>query len=310
MTRVTKPAIVADLVFRATAMLLMARPSQLALIALVYVNGVLFGLLRSAELAIGAVAAGALLLLAAAASVHWANEYADVDTDALTRRTPVSGGSGMLPRSGIDRRLPLLASGVAASMALAGGVWLAAAGILPRAALVILAIGLIGGLAYSLPPAALARRGLGELANALLGGLLLPLYGVAIVVGAVALLDAVVFLPFAIVVFLSVIETAWPDRHADAATGKLTLQTRLPAPSLRRIHAGSIALFVLAVAIAVDESASFLPAWALTVLPFLLVAHRRYTVTEMPLAGVAAMVLLAIQNLIVFSAYLTGGFRQ
>jgi len=40
-------------------------------------------------------------LLATAASVHYANEYADHRTDALTDRTPVSGGSEALQTSGL-----------------------------------------------------------------------------------------------------------------------------------------------------------------------------------------------------------------
>jgi 1,4-dihydroxy-2-naphthoate polyprenyltransferase len=56
-------------------------------------------------------------------------------------------------------------------------------------------VGLRGGHAYSLPPVAAMRRGSGEILNALLGGLLLPLFGVAIERGTVAPLDVLAFLP-------------------------------------------------------------------------------------------------------------------
>jgi 1,4-dihydroxy-2-naphthoate octaprenyltransferase len=49
------------------------------------------------------VLAGALALLSAAMAVHYANEYADAETDALTVRTPSSGGSGALERTDLPR---------------------------------------------------------------------------------------------------------------------------------------------------------------------------------------------------------------
>jgi len=73
----------------------MSRPSQLLLIAVVYLAGA-----SAARASIGvdlpAVATGLILLLLVAASVHYANEFADAETDAITRRTAFSGGSGAL----------------------------------------------------------------------------------------------------------------------------------------------------------------------------------------------------------------------
>ena len=88
----------------------MSRPAQLALIALVYALGVAMALGRGATAEAGAVALGLAALLPVAASVHYANEYADVETDALADRTPFSGGSGALPASGVDRRVVLQAA--------------------------------------------------------------------------------------------------------------------------------------------------------------------------------------------------------
>ncbi|MGD8683197.1 MAG: prenyltransferase, partial [Chloroflexota bacterium] len=68
------------------ALVAMTRPSQLALIGLIFANGVLLGLWRGASTTagLGAIAAALLLVLLAAASVHLANEAADHDTDRLT----------------------------------------------------------------------------------------------------------------------------------------------------------------------------------------------------------------------------------
>jgi len=40
---------------------------------------------------------GLIILISATLAAHYANEYVDVDTDSLTRRTWFSGGSGVLP---------------------------------------------------------------------------------------------------------------------------------------------------------------------------------------------------------------------
>lgn len=40
---------------------------------------------------------GLVILISATLMAHYANEYADVDTDSITRRTFFSGGSGVLP---------------------------------------------------------------------------------------------------------------------------------------------------------------------------------------------------------------------
>jgi 1,4-dihydroxy-2-naphthoate octaprenyltransferase len=56
---------------------------------------------------------------------------------------------------------------------------------LPIGAGLLLMAGVVGGLAYSVAPVALMRRGAGEAVNAILGGLLLPLYGVASATGRV-----------------------------------------------------------------------------------------------------------------------------
>ena len=44
-----------------------------------------------------AVSAGVLISI----SIHYVNEYADVETDRITQRTAFSGGSGALPESGL-----------------------------------------------------------------------------------------------------------------------------------------------------------------------------------------------------------------
>ncbi|CAN5451943.1 hypothetical protein BH24CHL9_BH24CHL9_14850 [soil metagenome] len=235
----THPPPVRTLAIPARAVMVMARPSQLALIGLVYSAGVLVGVWRGTPAAGMDAAPGLLLVLSAAVAVHWANEAADADTDALTTRTRFSGGSGALPDSGLAPTVLLRGALGLAIAVVAAAVVSVALGRLTVAAGSLLVLGLVGGLAYSVAPIALMRRGMGEPINALLGGLALPLYGIAAARGRVDPLDIVAFLPFCLVVFCSVLATAWPDRVADGATGKRTLQVRLPRSWLRRLYGAS-----------------------------------------------------------------------
>jgi 1,4-dihydroxy-2-naphthoate octaprenyltransferase len=280
----------------ARAMVAMARPSQVALILLVLATGALLGSWRGGDASAGAILLGLVLLVAAAVAAHWANEAADAETDARTTRTTrtrFSGGSGALLRSGVDATLPLRLSLLVAAGVVAAAIASVAAGVLPSPAGVLLLAGLAGSLGYSLPPVAAMRRGWGEPLNAVLGGLLLPLYGVAVVRGRIDPLDVAAFLPFMLVVFCSVLATAWPDREADAATGKRTLQVRWPARRLRRLQESAAVGWLLLTLLAVALDASPAAAAGLAVLPLLVLGVSWYTRRTSPWPMVAAMVLHA-----------------
>jgi len=268
----------------------MARPAQLLLVALVYALGATAAWATTGALAVSAFADGLAAMLLVAASVHYANEYADAETDALTERTPFSGGSGALPETGLSRSVAL-AAGIA-SLAVAAGF--VAAVSLPPVALGLLAAVAVLGWQYSVGPAAFAWRGLGELVNAALGGLLLPVYGYAVQTGGAPAWVGVAFLPFAVVVFLNLLDTTWPDREADAAVGKRTLATRWPAGRLRRLYWTGVAVYAASVAVAARDVPLAVSVVSVAVLPALAVAGRRYTRSRSPAPTVAAMVALAV----------------
>jgi len=276
---------------RTHALVAMARPSQLTLVVLVYATGLLLGVARGATVDDARVAVVSVLLLLAAVASHWANEAADAETDARSVRTPFSGGSGALARSTLDPSVPLRLS-----LTLAVGVGLVAvaalaAGWLGALAASLLLVGLVGGLAYSLPPVAAMRRGWGEPLNALLGGLALPLFGVAVMRDRIEPLDVLAFLPFTAIAWCSVMATAWPDRAADGATGKLTLQVRWPAARLQRLHAAIAAAWLALTVLAIVADAAPGAVAGLAVLPLVLLGVARYTRRTSPWASVAAMVL-------------------
>ncbi len=274
-------------------LLAMSRPSQVLLIGVVYAAGV--AVARAAgDVDPVAVLIGLIALVLVAASVHYANEFADAETDAITRRTPFSGGSGALARSGLARNVALVAAAVSGGAGLAVGGLGLAAGTLPAVGFSLLVIGAVGGWAYSLPPAAaLNRHGLGEIANAVLGGLLLPAFGYAVAAGSLPAWVIAAFVPFALVDFSSVMATAWPDRAADVRVGKRTLVTRSSPRSLRRAQMASLALAgILSVAYVERIVPLTIGVASLVVAPLAVTAEARFTRVESPLWSVATMVAL------------------
>ncbi|MEE4383485.1 MAG: prenyltransferase [Pseudomonadales bacterium] len=214
----------------------MARPLLLASVLAVHGNGLLIARAQGHALVWIDVLWSTLALLLVSASIHYANEYADVETDACTRRTRYSGGSGVLPAGLVPRRFALRAAGWTLALGLAVGLAGAVAGAVAPVVLAALVLGAILGWQYSLAPLRLAWRGWGELDNAVLGGLLLHVFGHATASRVFEPALLLLCLPFTLLVFVNLLATGWADREADAAVGKRTLATRLSPVALRRLH--------------------------------------------------------------------------
>jgi len=197
------------------------------------------------------------------------------------------------------RRDATLVSGLAGSLLTAS---LALAGRLPPGAFGFLAAIALLGWAYSLPPVALSRRGLGELDNAILGGLLLPHYGAA-VLAPPSLAVCLAVVPFTLLVFANLLATQWPDRDADAATGKYTLPTRWSPRRLRRAHLFTVfAAFASLVALTGPVLPPLVSYASLLSVPFALWGLATFTRDERPLPTVAAMVTMAVAQLLAWAA--------
>lgn len=277
-----------------------SRPPQLLVVTLVYGLGVAVAVANGAPFGTRRVVVGLLVLLPTAAGVHYANEYADHETDALTERTPFSGGSGALQATGVSRGLLLWAAAAVSTAGIGAAAVLSTVGGLPRPAVVLLVVGGVGGVQYSLPPLAFARRGLGELVNAALGGLVLPGYGAA-VVGGLDRTVALAVLPFACFVLANMFETQWPDRHADADVGKDTLAVRWRPRRLRVAYAASVVVgfaVLLGLTDGVLETTSAVFPWPVTLatlpaMPLFAWGTVRFTRREVPYPAVLGMVLVA-----------------
>jgi 1,4-dihydroxy-2-naphthoate polyprenyltransferase len=284
--RIVVPAVVA-----------MARPSQLLLVAAVMLLGTAFAVARGAPADPAAMLVGLAALLPVAAGIHLANEYADHETDRLTSRTPFSGGSGTLARTGLARSIALRAAQVATLAGFGAALTGWVAGVLPSPALVLLGIGAAGGWAYSVGPFPLAWHGLGEAANGFLGGMLLPLYGVAVGGGSLGTETVAAFAPLMLVVTASLLATTWPDRAADAAVGKRTLATRWQPAILRRLFASLAATATALLAAGLLAWPDVVAAAGLSAVPLLVVGLAWYTRRESPLPTVAGMIWLVLAHL-------------
>jgi len=278
-----------------TALFKMSRPAQLLLLSGVYLFGSVITLAMGTPKYLNTFAAGLLAFILTSASIHFANEYADFETDALTERTPYSGGSGALPASGLPRRTALVAAWVSLFVAsiVAFNFW--KNGLLPPMALGILALGAIFGWMYSLPPLALAWHGWGEVTNAFLGGMLVPVYAYSVQTGTISREIFLASLPFCLLVFNNLLATQWPDRIADAAVGKRTLVTRWPARRLRWLYLASASIAYLSLLLYQGSVFPSAVVWSsFLALPVVLWGAFDFTHRRSPFSSVAAMVFLLI----------------
>lgn len=288
----------------AKALIQMSRPAQLLLISMIYLYGSTVAWVRGFQLDWNTFSVGLVVILIISASIHYTNEYADYETDALTERTPFSGGSGALPGSGIPRHVALNAAWIALIIGSLLGLISLALGRLSIPALCILFLGAFGGWMYSLPPLALAWRGWGELENAVLGGIALPLYAYVVQSGKPDLQAALIFIPFGILVFLNLLATTWADRQADAAVGKFTLATRWSIVHLRSLYlvvASSIFIYLGSIGHLLFPPMSV---WGTTlIIPLLIWGFFAYTRQHSPLPSVAAMVMYLLIQSVVWGGY-------
>ncbi len=99
----------------------------------------------------------------------------------------------------------------------------------------IVAIGLIGGWFYSMPPLRLERSSWGEIDNALLGGFLMPLIAYIPQTGGFNLEEIIILIPIVLAVFVNLLGVHWADRKADESVGKKTMVVNL-GKNVRSAH--------------------------------------------------------------------------
>jgi 1,4-dihydroxy-2-naphthoate octaprenyltransferase len=157
-----------------------------------------------------------------------ANEYADVETDALnTNRTWFSGGSGMIPSGHLGRDVAMVFAFLWGIVALLLSVMLSAAMGVTYVVPGLTIIGLGLALSYSLRPMRLSYIGLGEGAMGVMVSVMVPVasfmtleprYDQTVLVASVPLF-------FQLLALMMVVE--YPDYEADTRSGKRNLVVRM-----------------------------------------------------------------------------------
>jgi 1,4-dihydroxy-2-naphthoate octaprenyltransferase len=223
------------------ALIRLARPVLVLGAILVYALGVAMGFAARGRVDWPAALAGFGVTLLVNVMAHYADDYADQDTDALTRRTTFSGGSGVLPSGLVPAVWALRMAWGLGLLALVSTVLFIAAGRLPLVTLAIVGLALLGAWFYSMPPISLERHGLGELDNALVGALLTPLMGYATQTGGIEPVLALSLLPVFAIAMAGLLGAHWSDQEADAAVGRRNLTIQL-GRRVRWLHTGMVVI--------------------------------------------------------------------
>lgn len=231
---------------KAFAWVRMARPVILPAGIVAYALGLAMGSAVQGRILWPSALAGLAVMLLANLMAHFADEYADLDTDSLTRRTAFTGGSGVLPAGVLPPSAALRAARLLLWLAVGSTIVFYAASVLPLACVALAVVGVIGGWVYSMPPVALERRGWGEVDNAALGGFVMPLMGYASQTGVIGLEAVLSLVPIFGLVLLNLLGTHWPDRAADTQVGRRSIVVVLGRHA-RQAHHGLVLATYLAV---------------------------------------------------------------
>jgi 1,4-dihydroxy-2-naphthoate octaprenyltransferase len=246
---------------------------------------------------------GQILVTAFHLMVHFANDYFDQASDALTTRTAWSGGSGVLAANELPPWVALAAAFGCVAIGFAALARIAVGGNL---ALVLVGIAIaVLAWCYSAPPLRLLARGLGELDAVAVVAVLVPLAGYATFAHATGEHALLATIPGAFAMVAMMLSVEIPDAPADAQTGKRTLVVRwgvaYAAIAARTFASGAVCLLLLL------GSAIFNPPAVayLAIIPAALVAGgyavphliAQYAWATIPFLGVAIYALTTLAAL-------------
>lgn len=285
---------------RCLALIRMSRPVILAAAVLANLAGLAMAHHDLGEVDYGVAALGMVIVLAATAMGHYLDEYADQDTDSLTKRTLISGGSGVLPSGAIDPIWALIMSvalgGVAVAMTVMGYLM----GLLNSSYLLMFGVAMVLGYSYSMPPLHLARKGWGEVTNAFLGTLML-FSGYQPQVGNISMSAALRSLPIFLVILVNLIGVHWADREADERVGKKTLVVLLKGRSVALFSVLLAGMYASVLLFSYLYSTAMLVAYVITV-PVALGAFWAFRRDGGPYPGSLLMVSVLLANIVGWSA--------
>jgi 1,4-dihydroxy-2-naphthoate octaprenyltransferase len=221
----------------ATALVTLGRPRFVMAGFLLFVLGCLSAVCLGAPFSAGRFTWGYAIVGFAHFGVHYLNDYADRFSDNPDCRSPVSGGSGILPRN------PELAG-----TALVLAVLLSLTSVLLTVGFVLffswsssfilfVLAGILLSWSYSAPPVRLCGRCLGESATMLAFGLFLPGSGYFVMNGSLDTRFFLFTLPLLVLGFFFILSVELPDLDIDRLSGKRNLVVRFGRPVTRYIIA-------------------------------------------------------------------------
>jgi 1,4-dihydroxy-2-naphthoate octaprenyltransferase len=155
---------------------------------------------------------------------HYSNDYFDQDADAATfSPTRWSSGSRVLPDGLLPPRAALTAALLCGAAALGTTAILVTLVSAPIGTFCLLGLSIFLAWNYSSPPLWLNRRGLGEIAAALLVPGLTTLLSFQVQTGQVTLLPILTVIPLCFFQFAMLLSVNFPDAAGDALVNKRTL---------------------------------------------------------------------------------------
>lgn len=159
---------------------------------------------------------------------QYLNEYFDAPQDNQnTNRTPFTGGSGALGPDGLPRRTALIAAAGCLAVTASLTVLLLSTASIAPGTLLIMAIGLLGALSYSVPPVRLSSTGYGELVTSFLVANLVPAFAFLLQSGDLHRLLAMATFPLTMLHLAMMLAFEFPDYATDIRLGKRTLLVRM-----------------------------------------------------------------------------------
>ncbi len=206
----------------------LARPLFLLGGALVYATGVGIARYLGTPVDWGVYLLGQAWVTMLQLSTHFLNEYFDFESDADNpNRTPFSGGSGALGSGELPRSTALIAAAACLALVASLTVLIIRDAHPGPALMLIMALGVLGAVLYSLPPVRLASSGYGELTTSILVANLVPAFAYLLQTGELHRLVAMTTFPLTALHLAMMLAFELPDYASDLKHEKRTLMVRL-----------------------------------------------------------------------------------
>jgi 1,4-dihydroxy-2-naphthoate octaprenyltransferase len=167
--------------------------------------------------------------------VQYQNEYWDVESDRLSTQRIFSGGSGVLAKGLLPRRVASIISMTSLSLAVIVTLLLSYTQSEEPYILPIFLLTAFLSWAYSSPPIRLLSKGFGEVSVGFILGFLTPLFQYYLQTGTAG---SILLFCFSLSFFVMPISLSfsYPDYYVDSRSGKRTLLVRLGWRRTSRLH--------------------------------------------------------------------------